>query len=100
MSTSKQSPEGKNLRGKAISLHPLGFREAVSDLLAVKPPPKWSSWKFTVGARVRANEKAPGDYRGLVGTVIERGPHKSEYAIRFDGHETLDYLNSWWLDAA
>lgn len=58
---------------------------------------KWK-WKFALKDRVVANEKAPGDYAGKFGTVMERGPGKVEYGIRFDGQEGIDYLNSWWLD--
>lgn len=56
--------------------------------------------KFEVGARVRANEKAPGDYKGREGVVAERGPHEAEYGIRFEGKELIEYLNSSWLDRA
>ncbi|HEV2380942.1 MAG TPA: hypothetical protein VG206_14270 [Terriglobia bacterium] len=56
--------------------------------------------KFEVGARVKANGKAPGDYKGLDGTVAERGPGKSEYGVRFDGMTPVVYLDSPWLDAA
>jgi hypothetical protein len=55
-------------------------------------------WKFGLGSRVRANDKAPGDCRGREGAVVERGPGKSEYGIRFDGQRDTVYLNSWWLD--
>jgi hypothetical protein len=51
-----------------------------------------------MGDRVVANEKAPGDYEGLRGTVVECGPDKVEYGVRFDGREETAYLNSWWLD--
>lgn len=55
-------------------------------------------WKFEVGDRVRANEKAPGDYVGLEGVVVERGPGKSECGVRFDNGKP-GHLNSWWLDS-
>jgi hypothetical protein len=42
------------------------------------------------------NEKAPGDYRGREGTIIECGPGKGEYTVEIDGKKT--FLNSWWLD--
>lgn len=45
-----------------------------------------------------ANEKAPGDYEGKLGIVVERGPGKVEYGVRFDGQKETVYLNSWWLD--
>lgn len=65
-----------------------------------KTAPRGTRFKFKVGTRVRANEKAPGDYEGREGTVVERGPGKSEYGVRFDGEEVTAYLNSWWLDPA
>ena len=55
-------------------------------------------WKFELGARVKANEKAPGDYVGRVGTVVERGRGQSEYGIRFDDGKGTEYLSSTWLD--
>lgn len=61
--------------------------------------PKWKGvWKFALGDRVVANEKAPGDYESLCGTVVERGPGKVEYGVKFDGKEEIAYVNSWWLD--
>jgi hypothetical protein len=59
--------------------------------------------KFQEGDRVRANDQAPGDYRGRVGTIQSRGPGRAEYLVHFaplkncplEGH-----LNSWWLDRA
>lgn len=61
--------------------------------------PKWKGvWKFALGDRIVANEKAPGDYEGFCGTVVERGPGKVEYGVRFDGKEETVYLNSSWLD--
>jgi len=59
--------------------------------------PKWK-WKFALGDRVVANGKAPGDYEGKFGAVVERGPGKVEYGVKFDGQEETVYLNSWWLD--
>lgn len=57
--------------------------------------------KFQLGDRVRANEKAPGDYVEREGTVTDRGP-MGDYGVRFDdGHPTKaghGYLNSGWLD--
>lgn len=55
-------------------------------------------WKFNIGDQVVANEKAPGDYRGRKGIIVERGPAKGEYTVEIDGGKT--FLNSWWLDAA
>lgn len=54
------------------------------------------NWKFNIGDRVVANEKAPGDYRGRKGTIVERGPGKSEYTVSTSGKKI--FLNSWWLD--
>lgn len=56
--------------------------------------------KFQVGERVIANDKAPGDCRGRVGTVAEHARGRVEYGVRFDGKTAVEYLNSWWLDAA
>ena len=56
--------------------------------------------KFEVGDRVRGNAKAPGDYAERQGTVVERGPGRAEYGVRFDDGRTTEpeHLNSWWLD--
>jgi len=51
-----------------------------------------------LGDRVIANQKALGDYQGLYATVVEHGPGKAEYGIRFDRKEETVYLDSWWLD--
>ena len=58
---------------------------------------KWK-WKFALGDHTKANEKAPGDYEGLCGIIVERGPGKTEYGVRFDGQEETVFLNSSWLD--
>ena len=55
--------------------------------------------KFQQGAVVKANEQAPGDYRGREGVVVKRGPGKSEYGVRFNGTPDFGYLQSNWLDA-
>ena len=55
-------------------------------------------WKFALGDRVMANDKAPGDYESLRCTIVERGPGKVEYGVRFDGQEETVYLDSQWLD--
>ena len=55
--------------------------------------------KFIVEQRVRANDKAPGDYKGLVGAVVEKTPGKSEYGVQFEGQPEPAFLNSSWLDA-
>ena len=63
--------------------------------------PKWKGiWKFALGDRVVANEKAPGDYEGSFGTIVERGPGKVEYGVKIDGKEEVVYLDSRWLDKA
>ena len=56
--------------------------------------------KFELGDRVRANDKAPGDYRERVGHVSELGPGQSEYRVEFDDGEqpTTGYLQSAWLE--
>ena len=62
-----------------------------------RPPPK-----FAVGDLVRANEKAPGDYKGRRGQITDIGPGKAEYGVRFAPEPKkagTGYLMSWWLDA-
>lgn len=56
--------------------------------------------KFAIGDRARANDKAPSDYRGRVGTIDEVGPGKSEFGLKYADGETPDrgHLRSWWLD--
>ncbi len=55
-------------------------------------------YKFTEGDRVRANEKAPGDYEGRDGTVVRRHP-ESQYEVQFDRDERgPGCLDSWCLD--
>ncbi len=56
--------------------------------------------KFQVGDRVRANEKAPGDYEGRDGVVTDRAP-ESQYRVEFAplaGNASFGYLYSWQLD--
>jgi hypothetical protein len=56
-------------------------------------------YKFDVGELVKANDKAPGDYRGGVGVVVLRGPGKCEYKVQFKGDARgLGVLDSWRLD--
>ncbi|PYV26617.1 MAG: hypothetical protein DMG24_06620 [Acidobacteria bacterium] len=57
-------------------------------------------YKFNIGDRVSANEKAPGDYSGLIGTVLGRGrPGRSEYKVQFDDDlRGPGWLCSWQLD--
>jgi hypothetical protein len=54
--------------------------------------------KFRQGDRVRANDKAPGDYQGKAGTVWSYETD-SQYWVEFDGdHRGPGCLRSWWLD--
>jgi hypothetical protein len=43
--------------------------------------PKSKNYKFSIGQRVKANEKAPGDYEGREGTIsdIKRGTRTPQY---------------------
>jgi hypothetical protein len=41
--------------------------------------------KFQLGEQVTANVKAPGDYKGLGGVVLQHLPASSEYQVQFDG---------------
>jgi hypothetical protein len=63
---------------------------------------KRRSASFMIGDRVRANERAPGDYRDRDGTITEIGPGQSEFRVEFeDGRQpTTGYLRSSWLDKA
>lgn len=54
--------------------------------------------KFAIGDAVIANTKAPGDYEGLKGIIVERGPGRAEYGVKFNGQTEIAYMNSWWLD--
>jgi len=46
-----------------------------------------------------ANEKAPGDYRGRQGTVLQHKPSTSEYQLQFEGDDRgPGWLASWQLD--
>ena len=54
--------------------------------------------KFAASDRCVANETAPMDYRGLRGTITQRGPYRAEYGVRFDGVDEVVYLKSWCLD--
>ena len=57
--------------------------------------------EFNVGARIVANEKAPGGYKAQLGTVVEIVVGFSRYGVRFDNQqELIVYLNSEWLDSA
>ena len=55
--------------------------------------------KFQAGQRVLANDKAPGDYRENIGTVLRHKADTSEYEVQFDGDARGPaWLSSWWLD--
>ena len=54
------------------------------------------------GDRVRANDRAPHEYRGRDGTITEIGPGEPEFRVEFDDgrQPTTGYLMSSWLDKA
>lgn len=55
--------------------------------------------KFSNGDRVRGKETAPAEFRDRIGTIVEYGPGKAEYTVRFDDDpNTVTYLQSPWLD--
>lgn len=56
--------------------------------------------KFVVGAMTLANQRAPADLRGRVGTIVKIGPGRNEYRVRFKGEKATGTLKSWWLDRA
>lgn len=57
--------------------------------------------KFQAGERVTANEKAPGDYEGHIGTVLQHKADTSEYQVQFDGDgRGPGWLASHMLDRA
>jgi hypothetical protein len=53
--------------------------------------------KFSVGDRVIGKESGPHSFGGRAGTVVERGPGKSEYGVRFDDGPT-EYVMSSWIE--
>ena len=56
--------------------------------------------KFKSGQRTVANDRAPGDYAGQLGTILRREPDSSEYWVRFDGDSRgVSCLSSWMLDS-
>ena len=63
--------------------------------------------KFKVGDHVRANEKAPGDYAGREGIVIQvvraqTTRSQLQYGVQFTpepGKAYTGYFDSWMLDA-
>ena len=55
--------------------------------------------KFISGERNKANDKAPGDYTGRVGTVLRHKATTSEYEVQFDDDSRgPGWLYSWQLD--
>ena len=52
--------------------------------------------KFSIGDRVRANDRAPHEYRGRDGTITEIGPGEPEFRVEFDDgrQPTTGYLTS------
>ena len=57
--------------------------------------------KFQLGEMVTANEKAPGDYEGLRGVVLQHLAASSEYQVQFDGDDCgPGWLSSHMLDRA
>lgn len=57
--------------------------------------------KFQMGERVTANEKAPGDYQGHSGAVLQHKADSSEYQVQFDGDgRGPGWLPSHMLDHA
>lgn len=53
--------------------------------------------KFNLGDRTIGKESGPGRFRGKQGTVVELGPGKSEYGVKFDDGPT-EHVNSWWIE--
>ena len=51
--------------------------------------------KFNLGDRVIGKESGPNSFRGRVGIVVERGPGKSEYGVKFDDGSTQYVMSSW-----
>jgi hypothetical protein len=57
--------------------------------------------KFQIGERAIANDRAPGDYSGRTGTVLQHKADTSEYRVQFDGDSRVPgWLSSWMLDKA
>jgi len=55
--------------------------------------------KFQLGEQVTANEKAPGDYRGFHGVVLQHLPRSSENQVQFNGDDRgPGWLPSHMLD--
>jgi hypothetical protein len=57
--------------------------------------------KFQLGEQVTANDKAPGDYKGQRGVVLQHLSRSSEYQVQFDGdNRGPGWLSSHMLDRA
>jgi len=57
--------------------------------------------KFQSGEQVEANDKAPGDYKGRRGVVLQHLAASSEYQVQFDGDDRgPGWLPSHMLDRA
>ena len=65
--------------------------------------PKREHQKFSLGQCVKANDKAPGDYKdreGIITDIRFRG-RTTQYGVRFDheeGKADEGYFDSWMLD--
>ena len=53
--------------------------------------------KFNLGDRAIGEESGPASFRGRAGTIVERGPGKSEYGVKFDDGPT-EYVDSSWIE--
>jgi len=89
----KRSPA--NLKSVLASLDGLLKRKRI--------PKKKQYLKFSLGQQVKANEKAPKDYEGREGIImdIRRGGRTTQYGVRFtDESENANegYFDSWMLD--
>jgi hypothetical protein len=83
------------------NLHPV--LASLDGLLNRKRIPKKKQYKFSPGQHVKANKKAPGDYRDREGIITNILPRRraTQYGVRFtDESENADegYFDSWMLD--
>ena len=53
--------------------------------------------KFNLAERVVGRESARASFRRRTGTVIERGPGKAEYGVKFDDGP-IEYVESSWME--
>jgi hypothetical protein len=86
---------------KRIDFSALGRKRSPAKTRAVRRNGKLGGRKpkFVIGDHAKANDKAPSDYRGRIGTIMEIGPGKSEFRVEYtDGGQPHGYLMSWWLD--